>query len=866
LVFANHKKCIFEIKSNLLKNTFAKISIFILIVIIITSCNTTKRVPKDKRLLFKNEILVDNKKDNDEELVNQLYQKPNSSILGYRLRLNLYNLARPYSNDSIYKLKLSKNPKKYNRLVKLLSKKQVDRIGHSFLYEGFPNFLKKTGEAPVLLDTVSTRKSIRRLKSYYYNKGYFDVSVKSTTDSTQIKKANITYLVEKKSPFIVDSLKTFIKTPVLDSIYNAIAINSLIKKGKQYNTTDVDGERIRITQDFRNNGVFFFQSNYIHFSLDTIKTAKKVNVDLIIDDQNIRVNDTNKTEPFKIYKISRVNIFTDQLANKNKIVVNDSTLYNGYHLYSEKKLKYRPKAITDAIFITPGSIYSDKNAILTSKYISNLKVFNYPLIQFKNDPNDPNGLIANVLLSPRKKYTFDYNIDFTHSNIQEFGISGYTSLAIRNVFNGAESFEIGFRGNIGSSKDQANPNNTFFNISEIGIDSKLNFPRILMPFNTRKIIPKSMIPSTSLSVGFAKQTNIGLDKQNFTSALTYNWTPRKDTSIRFDLLNVQFVKNVNVENYFNIYRSSYENLNDLAIKYNASPNYFQDGFLTIEDGVFNFVNDALSGNLISTPTTEDFKAIQSIIERRNRLTENNLIFASSFNFSKTTKKDLQDNSFYTVKSKLESAGNLLSLIARLSKQLDTQSGANTFLDVEYSQYLKTEFEYIKHWDLGKKKVFAIRSFFGIAIPYGNSNSIPFSRSYFAGGSNDIRAWQPYSLGPGSSGGILDFNEANMKITINTEFRFNFFKSFNGAIFADAGNIWNIADNVEDVDYQFTGFKSIASTALGSGFGLRYDFGLFVVRFDLGFKTYNPSKNLEEKWFRELNLSKSVINIGINYPF
>ena len=557
------------------------------------------------------------------------------------------------------------------------------------------------------------------------------------------------------------------------------------------------------------------------------------------------------------------------MASKNEIVVNDSTEYNGYHLYSEKKLKYRPKAITDAIFIAPGTIYSDKNTILTSKYISNLKVFNYPLIQYNSDPKDPNGLIANILLSPRDKYTFNYSIDFTHSDIQQFGISGNTSLGIRNVFNGAESFEIGFRGNIGSSKDQANPNNTFFNISEIGIDSKLSFPRILMPFNTRKIIPKEMIPSTSMSVGFAKQTNIGLDKQNFTSALSYNWKPRNNSSIRFDMLNVQFVKNVNPENYFNIYRSSFENLNELAIKYNVNttnPLYFdpETSELAIEQGVFNFVSDVFTNAIPTTP--EDLKTILSIVERRQRLTENNLIFSSSISYSKTTKKELQDNSFHTFKTKLESAGNILSLVAKLSKQLDTQEGANTFLDVEYSQYIKSELEYIKHWDLGKRKVFAIRNFIGIAIPYGNSNSIPFSRSYFAGGTNDIRAWQPYSLGPGKSGGILDFNEANMKMSVNAEFRFNIFKSFNGALFADAGNIWNVFDNVENEDYQFRGIKSLETIALGTGFGLRYDFGLFVFRTDLGFKTYNPAFYLEEKWFRELNLSKSVINIGINYPF
>ncbi|WP_298140462.1 BamA/TamA family outer membrane protein [Flavobacterium sp.] len=849
-----------------MKNHITKISLFILIGLLVTSCNTTKRVPKNKRLLIKNEISVDNQSTKDEEVFNQLYQKPNSSILGYRLRLNLFNLAKK-NTDSSYKAKFIKNPEKYKRKAKFLSKKQVDRLGHSFWHEGIHNFLKKTGEAPVILDTNSTNKSLRRLRKYYFDNGFFDVKTSFTADSSQTKKVKIKYSIDKGNGFKVDSIKTNIATPALDSIYKNKIAASFFKTGKQYTESDWENERNRITADFRNNGAFFFQQNYISRVLDTINTNKKVHLDLNIKNQNIRVNDTSRTQEFKLYKINKVNIFTDHPANRSVVKVNDSVTYKDFNFYSENKLKYRPKAITNAVFISKGGTYSDVNTTLTSKYLSNLRVFNYPVIQYKVDPKDENGLIANVFLTPRKKYTFGLSADFTHSNIQDFGISGNTSLGIRNVFNGAETFEIAFRGNIGSSRDIANPNGTFFNISEFGIDSKLNFPRILLPFKTDKIIPKSMIPSTTLSVGYAKQRNIGLDKENFTSSLTYNWTPRKNKTARFDLLNVQFVKNVNISNYFNIYESSYDILNDLAIAYGADALFFKNGKLEIDQGTNGFINqvfNSVPSNL--NVSDEDLKTISSIEERRKRLTENNLIFATSFSFSQTSKSNLQDNSFHVFRTKIESAGNVLSLFARASNQLINQSGANTIFDVEYSQYIKTEFEYIKHWDLNRKKVFAIRSFFGIAIPYSNSKNIPFSRSYFAGGTNDNRAWQPYSLGPGSSGGINDFNEANMKISFNAELRFNIFGNLNGALFGDLGNIWNVFDDVEDETYQFNGLKSLETIALGTGFGLRYDFGLFVVRGDLGFKTYNPAKLENEKWFKEINLSKSVVNIGINYPF
>jgi hypothetical protein len=524
-----------------LKNIFTKISLFILIGVIIFGCNSTKRVPQGKKLLTKNEIIVDGKISNEEAVVNQLSQKPNSSILGYRLRLNIYNLAKQ-KTDSLYRAKLFKKPKKYNRLVKLLSKKQVKRLGESFLYAGVNNFLMKTGEAPVILDTLSTVKSVKRLKSYYFNNGFFNVITNFKVDTINPKKVQIKYTVKKGKPYFLDTISSKISTKVLDSLFKIKKNESFLITGKQFNTANFSEERIRITNDFRNNGAYQFQQNYINFDIDTIKTNGKANIKLIIDNQSVFVNDTTTSQPFKLYRISKINIFTDQSSLNTNVPIKDSIRFNNFNLYGYKKIKYKPKAITDAVFITKGSLFSDTRTSLTSKYLSNLKVFNYPLIQYSEDKNDENSLIANIYLSPRPKYHFGTALDLTHSNIQDIGINANTSVTIRNVFNGAETFEIAARGIIGSSKVLANPNDNFFNISEIGLDGKLNFPRMFLPFNTEKIIPKTMIPYTSLSGGFSKQRNIGLDKLNFTSALTYNWIPRKNITSRFDLFNIQYVK------------------------------------------------------------------------------------------------------------------------------------------------------------------------------------------------------------------------------------------------------------------------------------------------------------------------------------
>ena len=848
-----------------MKKISTKIATFIVIGIIISACDAEKRVPNGKQRLTKNEILVNDKASNSEDITNQLYQKPNSTLLGYKLRLNLFNLATP-NPDSVYQAKFTKHPKKYERMSNWLSAKQVDRLGQSFWYHGIDDFLKQTGEPPVIVDTARTSKSISRIEYYYFNKGFFDVKANYKLDSISAKKAKIKYTITTGNPFFLDSLTTSIKTPALDSLYKTRISNSVLKSGKQYNTKDFEDEKERITTHFRNNGVYHFQPNYVTFNLDTLNNNKKVNTNLIINDYSFQDKDTTKTEPFKIYKISDVNIYTDYSATNNSTIFADSTTYNNFNLYSHSKLKYKPKAITDAVFITKGSLFSDVRTVLTTRYLNNLKIFNYPTILYKVDERDStaNSLIANVYLSPRKKYSLGTTFDVTHSNIQDIGIAGSISETIRNVFNGAETLELSARGNIGSSKDLANPESRFFNVSEYGIDLKLNIPRIWFPFATEKIIPKSMIPSTLVSTGLSNQKNIGLDKQNVTGVLAYNWNPKRNNTARFDIFNIQYVRNLNPENYYNVYESSYNELNNLAKTYNYTKNIDKYGNLIIEEGTTSFTNDVLDN--VFTVSEDDYSTISSIEERRVRLTEDDFILSTSYSFSKTTKTDIKDNSFYQFRTKIESAGSVLSLISNAANLDKNQNGNFEIFNIEYSEYVKTEFDYVKYWDLSKEKVLAVRTFFGIAIPYGNSNNIPFSRSYFAGGSNDNRAWEPYRLGPGSTGAVNDYNEANMKIALSAEFRFKILGDVKGALFADAGNIWNVFDNITDKRATFESVEDLKEIALGTGFGLRYDLNFFVVRFDMGFKTFNPANEMGKRWFYDYDFAHSVFNFGINYPF
>lgn len=848
-----------------LKYNLSKITLIIVITAIMHSCSPLMRVPDDKMLLVKNEIEVDNQKVAGDTIQSLLYQKPNSKFLRIPIRLYLYHLSKKDA-DSSYKAWLNKKPNRKENLIKLLSEKQVNRLGESFLVKGYSNFFKKVGETPVIIDQTKIEKSKKRLNGYYYNIGYLDNEVTAKIDSIGTKQGKVTYSITKNKPYLIDSIYTSIETKVIDSLYQTTKEKSLLKKNKKYNVDDFTNERKRITANFRNNGAYFFRENDINYDVIQDTVTKKLDVDIKINDREFTIDETSYTIPHKLYKIEKVNIYLDNDAIKDKSTITDSITYNNYTLYGSKKIKYRPKAITNAIFINKGDFYSDISRAQTNRSLNYLNVFNYPNIDYSESKKDSAALITNINLSPFKKYNLNPNIDFIHSNIQDFGISGNLSVTFRNVFRGAEILQISTRGNIGSSKDLANPNDVFFNLSEYGADAKLTFPRIFFLFPTTKFIKKEMLPSTHISMGLFRQTNIGLDKENFSGIIDYNWTRKTNNVSKFELLNLQFVRNLNIGNYFVVYRSSYNDLNEIAQIYNSKPEYINnDGNLT-SDGAINFINDVITNQTDLTSNDPEYQKVRSIGERRSRLIENNLIAASSFTFSTTNKTDVYDYNFYNLKLKLETAGNVASLLSSASSQIYSDNGNETLFGVEYSQYVKGDFEYIKHWHLGKKRSYAMRGFIGLAVPYGNSNSIPFSKSYFSGGSNDNRGWQPYSLGPGSSGGINDFNEANFKMAFNAEYRFPFFGQLFGAIFADAGNIWNVFDNVTDKSYTFNGISSLKDIALGTGIGFRYDFSFFVFRFDFGYKTYNPGRIENERWFRDLNFSKTVLNFGINYPF
>lgn len=855
-----------------IKKSYAKISL-LFIALAITSCNSLKRVDDDELLIKRNTIWADSVKVTDEDIEGLIIQEPNSNLLGYPLRLNLYNLAKP-NPDSSYQNWLLKKPKRKQRLTNFLSEKQVNRLGESFMVKGLSEWLKRIGEAPAILDTTQTRRTLERLRAYYSTKGYFNNTTNYDIDFLKRKqRVAVHYNIDLGDPYMLDSVSYKIASSAIDSIYDLVKEDSYVKAGQQFDLENFNNERERLTSVFRNNGVWNFQESSIKYDVisDTTKAGDDRLMDIELNIDNLKKRDENSvtTSEYKVFKFNRINVYTDYLSDDG-----DGNLqferFGDYTVFYRGKLRFKPKTLTNAIFFEKDSLYRDLDRIRTLRQLTSLNVFKYPALNFVEDSTQTH-LTANIYLATKPKYTFAPNFELTRSNIRKVGIGLGASLLIRNVFKGAENLSISANGSFGLLSSETSTEDTF---SEIGADANLSIPRMWLPFiNTDRIIPNYMLPKTNLSIGTSFQKNIGLDKQTFNTILGYNWTPNEFKKNNLELLNVQFVRNLNSDRFFDVYRNTYTRLNNIANDPNEdfrnnpllNDSFNNEGNLIIPTGTTVFTDSILNGAI---PADQDnLEDIRSIEELRERLTENNLIFASNYTFNTTNRKGVTDNSFSQFRVKFESAGNLLSALSYIIP-FDENPENNDLLvfDVPYSQYIKTEFDYVKYWDLSRSNVLAFRSFLGIAVPYGNSDNIPFVRSYFAGGANDNRAWRPYSLGPGRTDAVNDFNEANLKLALNLEYRFPIAGNFKGALFADAGNIWNVFDNVDDPEATFNGIASLKDIALGSGFGIRYDFTYFVLRADLGFKTYNPAEELSKRWFQDFNLDNSVLQVGINYPF
>jgi outer membrane protein assembly factor BamA len=704
--------------------------------------------------------------------------------------------------------------------------------GHKFLgkfWKKIKRGMRTIGEEPVFLDSALTAKSVQQLTIYLQKKGYYNAVV---TDSLKLhkRKAVVTYHLYPGAPYRVHSIYYSTKDEGLDTVLIRLKSTSLVRVGQNSDEDMLDKERERITADIRDHGYYFFNKNYITYEVDSALGNHEVDVYLYLNRQYENIEQAaggeHPVENHHPYRFNSISLYTNyNTSNPNKISFKDTSYIHGVYFINDVNKQYiRTNPLSHSVFLQPGDLFLQRNVDHTYNRLADLKIFKLINFRFAEEPRSetqPNYLLnANINLSPLVRHEYKLESELTH-NGGNLGVAGSFSYQDRNLLKGAESFEIKLSGGLEGLRNFADSLESkklfFFNTFDIGPEVNIGVKRFLFPGFARRQDSSYYTPSTFFTAGFNYQERP--DFRRSIVKLAYHFDQRISPFWRYQFYmpDVNSVK-VNLTDAF--YRKLLE-LHDVNLLYS-----YQD-------------------HLISA-------------------------LRISFSFNNQTPQPLK--SFIYFKPSLEIAGIPFNTF---NKSLQADSIGKRFVfGLRYSQYAKADIDFSYHFKVDINNTLVARTAFGYGYTYGNSKDelLPFDKAFFAGGANDIRAWQARTLGPGSYEDSLNIeNGGDIKLEANLEYRSVIFKILEAALFADAGNVW-IRKDVSGLlpGAQFESRKIFPQTAIGVGVGLRFNFTFFILRTDFAFKIHDPALPDTERWVyahKPFVLFNDVVpNLAIGYPF
>ena len=853
---------------------YYKIISFATVIGALYACNTTKKVPEGEFLLTKNNFQFEDKKVFfDDELKDYVQQKPNKKqLLFVPLGLLLYNAANP-KYDSLFSeyLTYPSETRDQNLRDSLFVKYNMpENVGKSLLGD---RILHNWGTAPVILDQTKTDKSAESIKKRMTYRGYWDsdVTFKHDLDSTA-KKAAVTYFLKHNSPTNIKEYFYNIPDAGIKNIYQQNINETLVKSGRILDQTVLEKEVTRINDLMRRSGYYKFNNgnDEVYFVADSLRDRKKIPLTL-------EIHKDSADSRYKVATFGNIDVaIVDEPGDFGRKTVKDSLRRIRFHKMNDD---YKTNSIWRAIIVDNKSVYNQNSLDLTKRNL--LAMNNFSILKAKDSLRrggaiQPNDSIVDVLylLKPLPKYEVKVGTDVNYSQLLNLGISPSVDLTTRNVFRGAENLSTSLSGTFGSIRNPKNLDKRIL-AYEISAQASLNFPRLLLPFNYYKLIPKRYTPTSSIVLGTSIQNNIGLGRVNFNTGLNYSANVNDQSSHRLTLFNTLFSLTKNKDNYYDYF----VNDNEVRLKvfndyFNFNPQIKQDfdsGVLTRDQVSEKIINDPEYFATLDQAKANNFTEFLGTLVNKDRQTQDVIISSMVYNFiyNEIGKKEYP-NAFY-FNGKVELAGNIPSIFNQKREDAGgiLRSPERTIFGIPYAQFVKFDFDVRKYFKFNGNQTFVLRQFIGVGIPYGNSSSMPFVRSYFNGGSNDIRAWVAFGgLGPGGSQideRVRTYLMGNIKLTTNLEYRIPFNDMYEGAIFTDIGNIWNTENNGFGDQFKFN--KFIREMGVGSGLGLRVNVAYITLRVDLAYKIYDPNKPDGERWrFDKIQPLKPTLNIAFGYPF
>ncbi|GHB54054.1 translocation and assembly module lipoprotein TamL [Persicitalea jodogahamensis] len=705
-------------------------------------------------------------------------------------------------------------------------------IGTPRKEKGFRNwFRKKFGEPPVLANQRVVTANAEILAAYMQNQGYFRSTVtgeivenkKRPTATAEYKAyAKPRYYIDTVVYAVDDTIKQFNKDFLLTK---EAGRGSLLREGDPYRLDVIEGERSRVDRLLKEKGYYYFNPDYLIAEVDSTEGTHAVNIFL-------KVKPTTSQLALKQYYIGDIYVYADYNALSPDTMPAQAKMRRGLNIVDPKD-NYRSRIFDDAIGFTKGSRYNSELHDVSLSRLINLNNFKFVKNRFELVPRSDSAILnAYYYLTPAKKKSLRTELSGLTKSNNLAGTQVDVSWSNKNAFRGAEllrlSSNVGVDWQIGGIPE-GQTNRDVNNFLRFNVQGELSFPRFIIPFYHVNPATNQALPRTILTAGYETLTQGGLYTQTSLRASGgYSW--RKNVEVEHTLtpFGINFIRPRNISEAFV----------DTIFNPQTSPR-----------DVYRFVTQVLDDKLIL----------------ENQYT---------ISYKPTPGPFARDQIFLS--GGINLAGNFANL---LDKTVGGDDGR--FFDIVFEQFARFDGEVRYYRDLSPSLRLANRFIGGLGIPYGNSLALPQFKQYFAGGTTGIRAFRSRTLGPGNSipersvFGNSQFGD--IRLELNTELRIKFSQLINGALFVDAGNVWNY-NEIEEYPYgQFTKdfYKQVA---IGGGLGLRLDFSFLVFRLDLATPFRKPwyqvlptprspwvfdQINLRDKSWRQENL---VLNIAVAYPF
>ncbi|HEX7366902.1 MAG TPA: BamA/TamA family outer membrane protein, partial [Pelobium sp.] len=454
---------------------------------------------------------------------------------------------------------------------------------------------------------------------------------------------------------------------------------------------------------------------------------------------------------------------------------------------------------------------------LSLNRLVNVGTFKFVKNEFKPSDSLSSVLDAYYYLTPLPKKSIRLELLGKTNSANYTGTEVNLNWTNRNAFRGAEQLTVtGFFG----LETQVSGQNSGYNVTRFGGDASLTWPKFVTPFIKFKSV-SAFTPKTVATLGFEYQNRAKLYSLNtFRGSFGYLWK-----------------ENLRKEHSLKLTEITYTNSSNVSAEYKAK-------------------------------AAAD-KSLQRVIDDQ-------LIFGPSYSYTYTTTAETQKKNTIYYKGQLDLAGNVAGLI---NKGNVLNGDTSRIFGVPFSQYVKIENDFRDYFKIGAKSTIASRIITGFGYAYANSSQLPFIKQFFIGGTNSLRGFRARSIGPGTYNEVvapdsfLPDQSGDIKLELNSEYRYDFTSIFKGAIFVDAGNIWLLNKNPEKPGGVFSN-QFLSELAVDAGAGLRLDLSFLILRLDLGFPIRKPYLPKGDRWvfndikFGDKNWRKEnlVFNLAIGYPF